>query len=74
MPAWLDVGVLITGIGALLVFIGFLFGDAAVSSANSTNTYQGDFEAFFVVTGFGILLIVGGWLYRTVMIARRGRP
>jgi hypothetical protein len=77
MPSWLDIGVIVIGIGALLIFIGFLFGYGAITNAGAggnTSNYQGDFEAFFVVTGFGILLTIGGWLYRVVMIARRGRP
>ncbi len=77
-PRGLDIGLLVIGIGALLTFIGFLFGDgfasnAYGSSANFTNA-QGDLETFFVVTGFGILLIVGGWFWRVFMVARRGRP
>lgn len=73
-PAWLEIGVLVSGIGALLAFIGFLFGDAAISqtgSGGNFTTYQGDLEAFFVLTGFGILLIVGGYLYRVVDAARK---
>jgi hypothetical protein len=73
-PRWLDVGLVVIGFGAFLVFIGFLFGDGAVSqqgTGGNFNTYQGDLEAFFAVTGFGILLIVGGWIFRVVMAARK---
>jgi hypothetical protein len=78
LPAWLDIGIIVIGIGALLILIGFLFGDAAVSnlptsgSSGSATNYQGDLEAFFVVTGIGILLVIGGWLFRVVMALRRG--
>ncbi len=76
LPRWLDIGLIVIGIGALLIFIGFLFGDAAASQTGpgSLSAYQGDLETFFVVTGFGVLLTIGGWIYRVVMIARRGRP
>lgn len=78
MPRWIDIGMIIIGIGALLVFIGFLFGDGAIGALSQTggnfSTYQGDLEAFFVVSGFGILLIVGGWLFRVAMAARRTMP
>jgi hypothetical protein len=77
MPKWLDIGLIVIGIGALLIFIGFLFGYGGISQAGtggSFTTYQGDLEAFFVVTGFGILLTIGGWLYRIVMTARQGHP
>lgn len=76
MPRWLDVGLLVIGVGTLLIFIGFIFGAAAGGQFNggTAATLSGDLEAFFVVTGFGILVVVGGWLYRVVMIARRGRP
>jgi hypothetical protein len=74
MPPWLDIGLIVMGVGALLVFIGFLFGDGAISQSGTSgnfNTYQGDLETFFVVTGLGILLIVGGWIFRVVMAARK---
>lgn len=77
LPQWLDIGLIAIGIGALLIFIGFLFGDGAASqfgAGGSLNTYRGDLETFFVVTGLGILLTIGGWAYRVVMIARRGHP
>ena len=77
-PQGLDIGNFVIGIGALLTFIGFLFGDGfainAFSNPPNTTNSQGDLETFFVVTGFGILLIVGGWFWRVFMVARRGRP
>jgi hypothetical protein len=77
MPPWLDIGIIVIGIGALLIFIGFLFGDGAAgqyASTGSVDTFRGDLEAFFVLTGFGILLTIGGWLFRVVMTLRRGHP
>ena len=78
MPPWLDIGLIVMGIGGLLTFIGFLFGVGFAGSIYQTNpnvnTAQGDLEAFFAVTGFGILVIVGGWMYRIIMTNRRGRP
>lgn len=78
LPPWLDVGLLVIGIGALLTFIGFLFGDGFAGAAFKSNpdisNAQSDLEAFFVITGLGILLIVGGWFWRVLMVARRGRP
>jgi len=77
MPGWLDIGILVIGIGALLIFIGFLFGDGAAgqyAGNGSVDTFRGDLEAFFVLTGFGILLTIGGWLFRVVMTLRRGHP
>jgi hypothetical protein len=63
------------GIGALLTFIGFLLGAAAIGSygpgGGTYASYQGWFEGFFVLSGLGILLIVGGWLFRVVMALRR---
>lgn len=74
-PRWLDYGVVVIGIGTLLMFIGFLFGDGFASqlgTGGNANTAQGDLEAFFVLAGVGILLVIGGWLYRVVMAARAG--
>ena len=78
MPPWLDIGLIVMGIGTLLIFIGFLFGDAAFSQfptgggSGSLTNFTGDMEAFFVVSGLGILLTVGGWLFRVIMALRRG--
>jgi hypothetical protein len=75
LPRWLDLGLIVIGIGALLTFIGFLFGAAAIGSYGPTGgtyaSYQGWLEGFFVLSGIGILLIIGGWLFRTVMALRR---
>lgn len=80
LPKWLDIGLIVIGVGTLLIFIGFICGFLAAtqfptsSSAGSLSNYDGDLQAFFLLTGFGILLTVGGWLFRVVMVARRGRP
>ncbi len=72
-PPWLDVSLIIIGIGTLFTFIGFLFGYGAITqlptgaSAGSATNYEGDLEAFFVLVGFGILFIVGGWLARQIL-------
>jgi hypothetical protein len=75
MPRWLDLGLIVMGVGALLTLIGFLFGAAALGSYGPNGgtyaSYQGWFEGFFVLTGLGIFLIVGGWLFRVVMGLRR---
>jgi hypothetical protein len=74
-PPWLDLGIFVIGIGALLIFIGFLFGDAAFSQygpGGPFSSFQRDMEAFFVLTGVGILLTIGGWLFRLVTTLRRG--
>ncbi len=76
-PRWLDESMLAIGIGALLAFIGFLFGAGAASQVgpgSSVSTYRGDLEAFFVLTGIGILLIVGGYLWRWIRAARAVPP
>jgi hypothetical protein len=79
-PPWLDIGIVVIGIGALLILIGFLFGDLAIgqlptsSSAGSESNYQGDLETFFVLSGIGIFLTIGGWLFRVVTALRRMRP
>ena len=69
MPSWLDLGLIVMGVGVLLVLIGFLFGDAAAGQfGNGTlSTFQSDLEFFFVLAGVGFLLIVGGWMMRIIM-------
>jgi hypothetical protein len=75
-PRWLDVGVIVIGIGALLTLIGFLCGAAAtgeLAPGASASAYRAWLGAFFVLTGLGVFLAVGGWLFRTVMAARQSR-
>lgn len=75
IPSWVSLGQIITAIGAILAFIGFLFGAAGVSSAtSSSSTYQGDLETFFVLAGLGILFAIGGWLFDAVWPKYKARP
>ena len=70
----LDLGLLVSGLGALLTLIGFLCGAAAtgaLGSGGSASAYQAWLEAFFVITGIGIFLTVGGWIYRTALATRQ---
>lgn len=69
LPRGVDLGILVIASGALLTLIGFLCGAAAAGAAGSA--YQAWLEGFFVITGIGIFLILGGWLTRTVMTARQ---
>jgi hypothetical protein len=73
IPSWISLGQIVTGIGAILIFIGFLFGYVAVSNLGSTN-YQNALELFFVLTGFGILLTIGGWLFDSIWPKFQSRP
>jgi len=74
IPSWLSLGQIISGIGALLIFIGFLFGDLAVSNIGTTSNYQSELETFFLLTGIGILLAIGGWLFHDVWPKFQARP
>lgn len=74
IPSWISLGQIFSGIGAILMFIGFLFGAVAVSSTGSYNTYQGEMETFFVLTGLGILIAIGGWLFDSVWPKFKARP
>ena len=75
IPSWISLGQVITGIGAILIFIGFIFGAVALSSIpTSVSNYQGDLETFFVLAGLGILLAIGGWLFDSVWPKYRARP
>jgi len=72
IPSWITLGQIVTGVGAIIIFIGFLLGYAAVASSGSS--YQGDLESFFVVTGLGILLVIGGWLFDSIWPKFQSRP
>ena len=80
LPNWITLGQVVVGIGAILIFIGFILGALGMSnlptSATSGNisTYQADLEAFYVITGLGILLAFGGWGLHTVWPKFRARP
>jgi hypothetical protein len=73
-PKGFDIGIIVMGVGALLTLIGFLCGDGSVGQYGAGGTlsaYQAWLGAFFVLTGVGIFLVIGGWLYRTVTATRR---
>ena len=77
MSLWDLIGLLIILLGAILILVGFLFGDAAVSaefgSGASQSTFQSDFEGFFVWAGVGIFLTILGWLFRVMLPMFMGR-
>ena len=81
LPSWLNlwdlIGLLIIFVGAILILVGFLFGDAAYAAEGANppvaSTIQGDFEAFFVWTGVGIFLAILGYLFRVVTPMYMGR-
>jgi hypothetical protein len=76
LPRGIDLSVIVIGLGALLTFVGFLCGAGAAGQygpGGTESAYRGWLEAFFVLAGFGILVMVGGWLFRVVTIARRPR-
>jgi hypothetical protein len=81
LPKWITLGQVIVGIGAILIFVGFIFGALAMSnfptsatSQGNLSNYQGDYEAFFVITGIGILLAFAGWGMHTVWPKFQARP
>lgn len=59
----LDLGVIITGLGAILALVGFILGAEGIAQLNggTASAYQSYLEGFFVVTGIGLFLVVGGW-------------
>jgi hypothetical protein len=71
LPKGLDLGVIVVGVGALLTLLGFLCGAVGIGAVGSA--YQGWLEAFFVVTGVGVFLVIGGWVVHILMGARPGR-
>jgi len=76
LPRGIDIGLVVIGVGALLTLLGFLCGAAATGQLGSGGTlsaYQAWLGSFFVLSGFGIFLTVGGWLFRTVMAGRQSR-
>jgi hypothetical protein len=72
LPSYLreiDIATIVMGVGTLLTFIGFLCGAAAAGqfgSGGSVSAFRGWLEAFFVLAGVGLFLVIGGWLFRTV--------
>jgi hypothetical protein len=71
MTLWDLIGFLIILVGAILVLVGFLLGDAAVSALTSSppsqTTYQNDLEGFFIWTGLGVFLTILGYLCRSML-------
>jgi hypothetical protein len=80
IPSWLTLGQLVVGIGAILIFIGFMLGALSASnlptanSAGNESTYQADQVAFFVITGIGILVAFAGWGMHAVWPKYKARP
>ena len=81
MPGWITLGQVIVGVGALLIFIGFIFGALAASNIGTSASNQGniqnyvnDLEAFFVLTGIGILIAMGGWGFHSIWPKFKARP
>jgi len=70
MSLWDLLGVLIILVGAILILVGFLYGDGYASQlgpGGSATTAQGDLEAFFVAAGVGIFLTILGWMFRFLL-------
>ena len=81
MPNWITLGQIIVGVGAIIIFIGFIFGALAASNIGTSATNQGnvqnyvnDLEAFFVVTGLGILISMAGWGFHSIWPKFKARP
>lgn len=81
LPGWITLGQVIVGIGAIIIFLGFIFGGLAASNIGTSATNQGnvqnyvnDLEAFFVLTGFGILIAMGGWGFHAIWPKFKARP
>jgi len=81
LPGWITLGQIIVGIGAIIIFIGFIFGGLAASSIGTSATSQGnltnyvnDLEAFFVLTGLGILIAMAGWGFHSIWPKFQARP
>lgn len=72
MPSWMDFGILIMGVGALLTLFGFLLGAIGVGqfptsgTSGSLSNFQSDLEFFFVLSGIGVFLMVGGGMFRVM--------
>lgn len=73
MPPWMNlwdlIGMVIIFVGAIVILIGFLDGNAYANclspgSGCSASGAAGDIEGFFTWAGVGIFLVVLGWLFR----------
>ncbi len=70
MSLWDLLSLLIILVGAILILVGFLYGDAyanQLGAGGSLSTAQSDIEAFFVASGIGIFLVILGWLCRAML-------
>ena len=81
LPSWITLGQIFVAIGAILIFIGFIFGALAASNLGTSSTnlgnasnVQADYEAFFVITGIGILIAMGGWGFHSIWPKFKARP
>jgi hypothetical protein len=81
LPGWITLGKVIVGVGAIIIFVGFIFGGLAASNIGTSATNQGnaqnyvnDFEAFFVLTGVGILIAMAGWGFHSIWPKFKARP
>lgn len=68
---WDLIGFVIILVGAILILVGFLEGDAAIGQLTATppseTNYANDLQGFFVWTGVGIFLTILGWLLRVMV-------
>jgi len=71
MTLWDLISFVIILVGAILILVGFLEGDAAVgqltASPPSPTNYANDLESFFAVTGIGVFITILGWLCRVTL-------
>jgi len=71
MTLWDLIGFVIILVGAILILVGFLEGDAAIGQLTATppseTNYANDLQSFFVWTGVGIFLTILGWLLRVMV-------
>lgn len=68
LPAWLDLGMLVIGLGALLVAIGFFLFTAGVGNTNPSGFYQG----YGVLVGVGVIVATLGWFLHKMLRSHAG--
>ncbi len=81
LPGWITLGQVVVGVGAIIIFIGFIFGALAAGSIGTSATNQGnlqnyvnDLGAFFILTGLGILIAMAGWGFHSIWPKFKARP
>jgi hypothetical protein len=80
LPGWITLGQVVVGVGAIIIFLGFIFGALALtnwptaSNQGSFQNYANDMEVFFVLTGLGILLSMAGWGFHSIWPKFQARP